>query len=136
MTDLDHEKMWNYLRDLLGRVCGALDGDSVMADGLDAIIELCNADRGLVLLADADGTTQAVIGRRQKRPMAPVEREEIGKTIVREAIESGRYVRFDALMAQSPSASVQSLGIAAALVAPLSIGPSARVRGAMVGCRS
>lgn len=131
MTDLDHEKMWNYLRDLLGRVCGALDGDSVMADGLDAIIELCNADRGLVLLADADGTTQAVIGRRQKRPMAPVEREEIGKTIVREAIESGRYVRFDALMAQSPSASVQSLGIAAALVAPLSIGPSARVRGAL-----
>ena len=129
---LDHEKMWNYLRDLLGRVCGALDGDSVMADALDAIIELCNADRGLVLLADADGTTQALVGRRQKRAMHPLEREEISKTFVREVIDTGQYIRFDALLQQqNPSASVASLGIAAALVAPLAIGKGARLRGAL-----
>lgn len=75
MTELDHEKMWNYLRDLLGRVCGALDGDSVLADGLDAIIERCSADRGLVFIADADGALQAIVGRRQKRAMHPNERE-------------------------------------------------------------
>ena len=107
-TELDHERMWTYLRDLLGRVTSALGGDTVMADGLDAIIELLKADRGLVFLVGADGTTHVTVGRRQKRTMSDLEREEIGKTFVREAIDSGKIIRFDALMQQGLSASAHS----------------------------
>src|SRR5262249_39844119 len=103
----------------LGRVCSALDGDSVLTDGLDAVIELLHADRGILFLADSDGTTRAIAGRRLKRPLSALEQEEISKTFVREALESGKVVRFDALMQQNPSASTQSLGIVAALVAPV-----------------
>lgn len=130
-TELDHEKMWMFARDLLTRVCTALDGDSVLADGLDAVIELLHADRGILFLADADGATRAIAGRRLKRPLSPMEQEEISKTFVRETLESGKVVRFDALLQGSPSASTQSLGIVAALVAPVGIGMSARVRGVL-----
>ena len=130
-TELDHERMWTYLRDLLGRVTSALGGDTVMADGLDAIIELLKADRGLVFLVGADGTTHATVGRRQKRTMSDLEREEIGKTFVREAIDSGKIIRFDALMQQGLSASAHSLGIVAALAAPLTTSPVSRVKGVL-----
>jgi len=124
---LDHEKMWAFARDLLGRVYTALDkGDSVLVDGLDAVIELLHADRGLLFLADPDGTTRALVGRRLKRPMSAVEQEEISKTFVRAAIDSGNVFRFDALMQQSPSASATSLGIVAALAAPVGAGPQPR----------
>ena len=130
-TELNHEQMWAFARDLLGRVCTALDGDSVLADGLDAVIELLHADRGIVFLADPDGTTRALAGRRLKRPLSALEQEEISKTFVRQALDSGNMVRFDALMLQTPSASTQSLGIVAALVAPLGGGPSSHVRGVL-----
>lgn len=131
MIELDHEKMWRFARDLLARVCSALDGDSVLADGLDAVIELLHADRGIVFLADAQGVMRAIAGRRLKRPLSALEQEEISKTFVRETLDSGKVLRFDALMQQSPSASTQSLGIVAALVAPLGGGPSSRVRGVL-----
>jgi transcriptional regulator with GAF, ATPase, and Fis domain len=131
MSELDHEKMWAFARDLLGRVYTALDGDSVLADGLDAVIDLLQADRGIVFLAEPDGTTRAIAGRRLKRPLSALEQEEISKTFVREALASGNVVRFDALMQQSPSASTQSLGIVAALVAPVGAGAASRVRGVL-----
>ena len=129
MTELDHERMWAFARDLLGRVYTALDGDDVLIDGLDAVIELLQADRGLVFLADGDGVMKALVGRRLRRPLAPVEQEEISKTFVRQALDSGAVVRWDALMMQTPTASAASLGIVAALVAP--IGPSQRPRGVL-----
>jgi transcriptional regulator with GAF, ATPase, and Fis domain len=128
---LDHETMWTFARDLLGRVCTALDGDSVIADGLDAVIELLHADRGILFLADADGATRALVSRRLKRPLSAIEQEEISKTFVRTALDSGKVVRFDALMQQDPSASTQSLGIVAALVAPVGGGVASRVRGVL-----
>lgn len=121
--------MWAFARDLLGRVYTALDGDDVLIDGLDAVIELLQADRGLVFLADGDGVMKALVGRRLRRPLAPVEQEEISKTFVRQALDSGAVVRWDALMMQTPTASAASLGIVAALVAP--IGPSQRPRGVL-----
>ncbi|MFO0740385.1 MAG: sigma 54-interacting transcriptional regulator [Labilithrix sp.] len=129
MSELDHERMWAFARDLLGRVYSALDGDDVLIDGLDAVIELLQADRGLVFLADGDGVMKALVGRRLRRPLAPVEQEEISKTFVRQALDTGAVVRWDALMMQTPTASATSLGIVAALVAP--IGPSQRPRGVL-----
>lgn len=131
MNALDHETMWGFARELLGRVCSALDGDTVLADALDAVIDVLHADRGIVFLANEDGSTRAIAGRRLKRPLSSLEEEEISKTFVRAALESGKVIRFDALMEQAPSASTQSLGIVAALVAPLSLGPSAHGRGVL-----
>ena len=131
MSDLDHTTMWGFVRELLGRVCSALDGDSVLADGLDAVIDVLHADRGIMFLASEGGPTRAIVGRRLKRPLSAIEEEEISKTFVRAALESGKVVRFDALMEHSPSASTQSLGIVAALVAPLTLGPSAHERGVL-----
>lgn len=131
MSDLDHETMWRFARELLGRVCSALDGDSVLADGLDAVIDVLHADRGILFLASEDGPTRAIAGRRLKRPLSAIEEEEISKTFVRAALDSGKVVRFDALMEQAPSASTQSLGIVAALVAPLTLGPAAHERGVL-----
>ncbi|OJY21106.1 MAG: hypothetical protein BGO98_14140 [Myxococcales bacterium 68-20] len=131
MSELDHERMWAFARDLLGRVGAALDGDAVLADGLDAVLDVLEADRGIVFVSEPDGTTRALAGRRSRRPLSAMEREEVSKTLVREAMTSGTVVRFDALMHQAPSASAQSLGIVAALVAPLGLGAASRARGAL-----
>jgi transcriptional regulator with GAF, ATPase, and Fis domain len=129
--ELDFEKMWRFVRDLVGRVSIALDGDALLADALDAIIDLLRADRGMVVLADHDGSTRVLIGRRQKRPLSPLEQEEISKTFVRQALESGAVVRFDAFLSQNPSASTQALGIVAALVAPVGSPNPGRTRGVL-----
>ena len=131
MTELDHEKMWTFARDLLARVYNALDGETVLADGLDAVIELLQADRGIVFLVDSDGTMRAIAGRRLKRPLSALEQEEISKTFVRQALDSNDLVRFDALMHQSLTASTMSLGIVGALVAPVGAGASTRPRGVL-----
>ena len=68
---LDHERMWAFARDLLGRVYSALDGDDVLIDGLDAVVRLLQTDRGLVFLADGDGVMKALVGRRWRRRLAP-----------------------------------------------------------------
>jgi transcriptional regulator with GAF, ATPase, and Fis domain len=131
MTALDHERMWAFARDLLARVGSALDGDSELADALDAVIEVLHADRGVLFVADPDGAMRPLAGRRSRRPLSPLEQEEISKTFVREALASGEVVRFDALLHQAPSASAQALGIVAALVAPLGLGPAAHAHGAL-----
>lgn len=131
MSDLDHTTMWTFVRELLKRVCSALDGDSVLADGLDAVVDVLQADRGILFLAGEEGATRTLVGRRLKRSLSAVEEQEISKSFVRAALESGEVVRFDALMERDPSVSTQSLGIVAALVAPLALGPSAHERGVL-----
>jgi transcriptional regulator with GAF, ATPase, and Fis domain len=129
-ASLDHEMMWRHLRDLLSRVCNVLegDGDAVMADGLDTIVELLGADRGVVFLVGDDGVLQPVMSRRERRPMDPTEREEISRTIVRRVLDTDHYVRFDPSAEMNLGASAMSLGIVGALAAPLTA-PTSSVRG-------
>jgi transcriptional regulator with GAF, ATPase, and Fis domain len=131
MSELNHERMWGFARDLLARVGAALDGDAVLADGLDAVLDVLSADRGILFVLESDGTMRPVAGRRERRPLSAIEQQEISKTLVRDALSTGSVVRFDALMQQAPSASAQSLGIVAALVAPLILGEGSRTRGAL-----
>jgi DNA-binding NtrC family response regulator len=118
---LDHETMWRHLRDLLRRVGTVLDGEgeAVMADGLDGIVDLLGADRGLVFVVNPDGVLQPITGRRQRRPMDPVEREEISRTIIKQALETDHFVRYDPAADLVLAASARSLGIVGALAAPL-----------------
>jgi transcriptional regulator with GAF, ATPase, and Fis domain len=116
---LDHETMWRYLRRLLDRVFSVLESDAVMDDCLDILVDVLGADRGLILLTHADGTTVVVNARGQGKSLSPMEREEMSRTVIRQALESGQCVVWDPLSAASSSASVTMLGILAAMAAPL-----------------
>ncbi len=119
---LDHETMWRYMRRLLDRVYGVLEGDAVMDDCLDILVDLLGADRGLIFLSTADGGSRVVNARGQKKTLSHEEREEVSKTVIRQAQESGQCVVWDPLTARSTSASFAILGIMAALAAPLYFG--------------
>jgi transcriptional regulator with GAF, ATPase, and Fis domain len=116
---LDHETMWRAMGQLLDRVFGALGGDSVMDDCVDILVDILGADRGLILLTRTDGTTQVINARGHKKSLTTVEREEVSKTVIREARESGRCVVWDPLTGANQSESIAILGILAALAAPL-----------------
>ncbi len=119
---LDHETMWRYMRRLLDRLFGALETDAVMDECLDILVDLLGGDRGLILLTHSDGTTRAVNARGQKKSLAHAEREEISKTIIRGALDSGECIFWDPLASASPSHSVALLGIVYGLAAPLDAG--------------
>ncbi len=116
---IDHATMWRYMRRLLDRIFGALESEKVLDDCLDAILELLGADRGFLLFAYSDGTFQAVHGRSGRGSVPTISREEIARTLVHDALETGQCVVFDAAAEMSPSASAVSLGLTAALAAPV-----------------
>jgi transcriptional regulator with GAF, ATPase, and Fis domain len=117
--ELDHETLWRYMRLLVDRLFGVLESESVMDDCLDVLVDLLGADRGLILLAHADGSTRIVNARGKGKTLAAAEREEMSKTVIRDALESGKCVTWDPLHAKGPSSSFTMLGIIAAIAAPL-----------------
>jgi transcriptional regulator with GAF, ATPase, and Fis domain len=120
---IDHETLWHAMRELVDRIFGALESETVLDDCLDVLVDLLGADRGLVVVAFADGTTKAIHARRHGNDLAPVEREEISRTIVRQALDTGECVVYQ------PGGhiikSVTTLGIIAALAVTLHDGPRA-----------
>jgi transcriptional regulator with GAF, ATPase, and Fis domain len=129
---LDHETMWRYMRQLLDRLFGVLDSDAVMDDGLDILVELLGADRGLILLTESDGTTHVVNARGHRKSLSVADREEVSKTVIRQALDSGQCIVLDPKKTRKPSSSVMALGIVVALAAPLhSGGANGRVRGVL-----
>ena len=116
---LDPATLWRSLQQLVARVTEALEGEAAVDDCLDIVVDLLGADRGLVLLEQEDGTTHVINARGARRALAPSEREEVSRTIMRKAIDSDAIVAWSAAEQPLDSASVLSLGIAAALVAPL-----------------
>jgi transcriptional regulator with GAF, ATPase, and Fis domain len=117
---IGHEHLWRALGQLVDRVFGALGGDAALDDCLDIVVELLGADRGLVLLTMEDGTTQAINARRKGASLTAFEREEISKTIVREALDTGRCVVFQPNIQTIKS--VTALGIVGALAIGLRAG--------------
>ena len=115
---LDADTMWRTMRVLLDRVFGVLEQDSVLDDCLDILVDLLGADRGLVLVVDEQGTPRTINARGKGKTLGPLEREEISKTLIHRALESGECATWD-VGALSPSSSVGALGILAALAAPL-----------------
>jgi len=122
---LDHETMWRYMRRLVEQLFGVLDNDAILDDSLDILVDLLGADRGLVLLTDSDGTSRVVNARGHKKSLSPAEREEVSKTVIRQALDTGKCIVWEATAARGPSKSIAFLGIHAALAAPLH-GPSSR----------
>ncbi len=117
---VETDAMWAATRDLIDRVSRVLDKDTVLDDSLDLIAESLGADRGLILLVHEDGTTQPIHARSMKKPLDPFECEEISKTLVQRTLETPRAAAWNL------SSSVRSLGIRAALAAPLGAGDRTR----------
>jgi sigma-54 specific flagellar transcriptional regulator A len=115
---LDADMMWSTMRALLERVFGVLERETVLDDSLDILVDIIGADRGLVLVVDETGTPRTINARGKGKTLGPLEREEISKTIIHKALETGECVTWD-VSSLSASASVGVLGILAALAAPL-----------------
>ena len=115
---LDGDTMWRTMRALLERVFGVLERDTVLDDSLDILVDIIGADRGLVLVVDETGTPRTINARGKGKTLGPLEREEISKTIIHRALETGECVTWD-VSSLDASASVGVLGILAALAAPL-----------------
>src|SRR5262245_8444340 len=107
------------MRALVERLFALSGRDTVLDDSIDIVMDLVGADRGLVLLAGEGGVLHPVKARGQKRPLTPVEQQEISRTIAKEAVTVGRCVVWDRLSSPATSESVTDLGILAALAAPL-----------------
>ncbi len=114
---IDHELLWRALREVVDRVFGALDSETVLDECLDIVVEILGADRGLVVLSYPDGSTKSVHARRNGTDLALVERDEISRTIVREAFQTSECVTYQAEMRAIKS--VTTLGIVAALAISL-----------------
>jgi transcriptional regulator with GAF, ATPase, and Fis domain len=125
-AELDPVSLWNHLQRLVERVT-ALASDAAVDDCLDIVVELAGADRGLVLLEQEDGTTLIVNARGPRRALTAVEREEVSQTIIRSAFEADGFITWIADDQPVTTRSALSLGIVAAMVAPL------RVQGARKG---
>ncbi|HEV3189716.1 MAG TPA: sigma 54-interacting transcriptional regulator [Polyangiaceae bacterium] len=120
---LDDATLWRYMRQLVERLFGVLEGDDVFDDSLDILVDVLGADRGMVLVTGSDGTTRVVNARGQGKSLSTEERQEMSQTIIRRALDSGRSVTWDLLTATRASASISTLGILSAMAAPL-YGPS------------
>ncbi|MCE9578187.1 MAG: sigma 54-interacting transcriptional regulator [Deltaproteobacteria bacterium] len=108
---LDVRTMWTRLVALIDRMVTAADRDAFLDDALDA-------DRGLILLADETGATCAVNARGRGRALAPIEREEISRTVIARVQQSSEPLLWEPALGASPQ-SAQLLGIVAAVAAPL-----------------
>lgn len=114
---LDYETVWRAMRQLVDRVFGALERDDVLDECLDVVVELLGADRGLVVVVAPDGSRKAIHGRRNRTDLAPVERDDISRTIVDKALASGECVVYQPDVHTIKS--VTTLGIVAALAIAL-----------------
>ena len=119
---LTPESMWRHMRALLDRVHHALDGESVVDDCLDIIVDLLASDRGLIVLTTPHGSLRIVNARGKNKALGASEREEASRTVMSKAISSGRCIAWDPLSSQPSPSSFHGLGIVAALAAPLFIG--------------
>jgi transcriptional regulator with GAF, ATPase, and Fis domain len=115
---LDTETMWRTMRAMLERVFSVIERDTVLDDSLDILVDVMGADRGLVLVVDEAGTPRTINARAKGKTLGPLEREEISKTIIHRALETGECVTWDGTSVQA-SSSVGGLGILAAVAAPL-----------------
>jgi transcriptional regulator with GAF, ATPase, and Fis domain len=123
---LDADTMWRSMRRLLDRVYGVLDRESLIDDCLDILVEMLGADRGLILHVASDGSSRVIHARAQGEALSTEEWEEVSRTVVREALASGRCVVWDPLSAARGSASAALLGIQVALSTPLGGGATGR----------
>lgn len=116
---LDHVKAWSATRRILDRFSTALLAEAAIDDCLDVLVDALGADRGLLLLPFGDQGEIVVNARGEGRALTSEEREETSRTIVRTVREQDRAQLVMPLRGGAASASMNTLGIVAAVAAPL-----------------
>jgi len=119
--------LWLAMNELVRRVLSALDAREATLDAcLDVIVELLGADRGLILLVAESGAALPLNARGRGKSLGAEEREEISKTLVRDALASGGCVTWNATLDRTNS--IAALGIVSAIAVPLPVATSASPR--------
>ena len=110
--------LWLALQELVKRVFSALESrEAVLDECLDVVVELLGADRGLLLLVGDGGGSIALNARGRGKSLSAEEREEISKTLVREALSTEGCVTWNATLDRTNS--IAALGIVSALAVTL-----------------
>ena len=116
---LDHEGLWRGTRALLAQLSAAIDRDAVLDECLDVVVELLNADRGMILLGGPGESAVVVNARKQRRPLTDFERQEVSRSLVQTAVETQECVLWSRFDADSARMSLHEMGVFYALAAPL-----------------
>ncbi|HXU65477.1 MAG TPA: sigma 54-interacting transcriptional regulator [Polyangia bacterium] len=110
-------------RRLLERLVSSADRATAVDDCLDGLMDVLDADRGLVLVMDADGVPFALNARGYNRALTPSEREEVSASIIERALAELRCVMWDNSESHL-GGSMMRWGILTALAAPLMAPPT------------
>jgi transcriptional regulator with GAF, ATPase, and Fis domain len=116
------------LRGLLDRLLTSGDEQDLVERVLGMLIETLGADRGLVLITDRSGATTTIEARGPHGKLNAREQAEISRSIVHEVWRSGKALLIEPDIGEG-SKSVQALGIACALAAPLRVVGKREARG-------
>ncbi|MCA9563078.1 MAG: sigma-54-dependent Fis family transcriptional regulator [Myxococcales bacterium] len=120
VSELDYQQMWSSFLDLLERISSSVDRDEFLDHCLDRVVSVFGADRGVLLLTGG-GTTQVIKARaRGQEPLNEAEWEEMSRTVVQRAIDTGECVVWQA-DGEPGSHSMVYLNIIEAIAAPLPI---------------
>ncbi len=118
------EPLWHSVRELVGRLASFADREAFLDDCIDATVELLEADRGLLFLADGGGISWVVNARSSGRTLSDAERHEASQSIVRRVMESGKAEHWEPDADADGTASAIAFGIVRALAVPLPLQPS------------
>ncbi len=117
--------LWEKSRELVRRLTAFEERDSFLDDCVDATVELLEADRGVVFLVDAAGTSWVVNARSSGRTLSDAERHEISQSIVRRVLDSGQPEHWEPDPSVDGTSSAIAFGIMGALAVPLPLHPNA-----------
>lgn len=119
--ELGPDELWSALAELQEHALGPEVAGARLDAALEAVVALLGADRGCLVIVHGDGSSSVVSGRAPERALTVREREEVSKTVIRDALREGRPVMIDPLA--DAHESVAELEILCAIAVPLP-GPS------------
>ena len=103
-------------------VLGELDTESALTTALDQVIDLCGAERGMILLFQPEGSLLFDIARNLERRDVENPEFKISRTIIREVRRSGKTAFHPDLPARQKgelSESIRRLGLLSVICLPL-----------------
>lgn len=119
-ADLSAAQLWDAMERL--QETAAAESDQPLDDLLEQLVTIFGADRGCVIQVHEDGSTTVTSGRTYDRQLSITEREEVSKTVMREALQTRRPVLH--IGADDALESIAELEILGAIAAPIIAGDS------------
>lgn len=114
--------MYDHVLSITGRILSELDVDRVLTASLDGLIELCRAERGMILLLDGAGNLSFEKARNLERRDVEHPEFKVSRSVIRRVRAEGRAF-FDPSLASRPasdwSESIERLELIAVICLPL-----------------